>query len=94
MNSIFASVDRSQFLNRAVVGALGCGQLADWLGRCAVVMICLVITFAAVSMEFIATTNALFFGGKFLNGFATGALASVAVTYVGEVGSILTRRRI
>lgn len=37
-------------------------------------------------MEFIATTNAIFFGGKFLNGFATGALASVAITYIGEVG--------
>lgn len=46
---------------------------------------CLVITFAAVTMEFVATTNELFFGGKFLNGFATGALASVTVTYIGEV---------
>lgn len=36
-------------------------------------------------MEFVATTNELFFGGKFLNGFAIGALASVTVTYIGEV---------
>lgn len=70
---------------RAVIGALGCGQLADWLGRRAVVMICLIISFAAITMEFLATTNEMFFGGKFLNGFATGALASVTVTYIGEV---------
>lgn len=36
-------------------------------------------------MEFVATTNAVFFGGKFLNGFAVGALASVTVSYIGEV---------
>jgi SP family general alpha glucoside:H+ symporter-like MFS transporter len=50
-----------------------------------VIMICLVITFVAVTMEFVATTNALFFGGKLINGFATGALASVCVTFIGEV---------
>lgn len=33
-------------------------------------------------MEFVATTPELFFGGKFLNGFVVGALASVTVTYV------------
>lgn len=36
-------------------------------------------------MEFVATTNALFFGGKFLNGFAVGILQAVTGTYVGEV---------
>ncbi|CAI6334419.1 unnamed protein product [Periconia digitata] len=75
----------------AVVGALGCGQLADWLGRRMVVIICLVISFGAITMEFLATTNELFFGGKFLNGFATGALASVTVTYIGEVAPFALR---
>lgn len=46
---------------------------------------CLVITYAAITMEFVATTNGVFFGGKFLNGFAVGALASITVTYIGEV---------
>lgn len=36
-------------------------------------------------MEFVATTNELFFGGKFVNGFAVGALASVTISYIGEV---------
>ena len=68
-----------------MVGALGCGVIADWLGRRAVIIMCLVITYAAVTMEFVATTNELFFGGKFLNGFAIGALSSVTVSYIGEV---------
>ncbi|KAJ4352068.1 uncharacterized protein N0V89_007414 [Didymosphaeria variabile] len=75
----------------AVFGALGCGQLADWLGRRAVIMICLVVSFAAITMEFVATSNELFFGGKFLNGFATGALASVTVTYIGEIAPLALR---
>ncbi|EJT78445.1 hypothetical protein GGTG_03545 [Gaeumannomyces tritici R3-111a-1] len=75
----------------AVIGSLGCGALADWLGRRAVIMMALVITYAAITMEFVATTNPMFFGGKFLNGFATGALASVTVTYIGEVTPLALR---
>ncbi|KAF4982704.1 hypothetical protein FZEAL_1731 [Fusarium zealandicum] len=74
-----------------VVGALGCGAVADWLGRRMVIIICLVITYAAITMEFIATTNPVFFGGKFLNGFAVGALASVTVSYIGEVTPMALR---
>lgn len=74
-----------------IVGALGCGAIADWLGRRAVIIICLVITYVAVTMEFVATTNAMFFGGKFLNGFAVGALASVTVSYIGEITPLALR---
>ncbi|KAK9352113.1 general substrate transporter [Lipomyces doorenjongii] len=42
-----------------------------------------------ICMEFAATTNVLFFGGKFLNGFTTGSLASVTVTDIGEVWPII-----
>lgn len=38
-------------------------------------------------MEFVATTDELFFGGKFLNGFAVGTLQAVTGSYIGEVGS-------
>ncbi|KAH5039375.1 hypothetical protein HBI70_111610 [Parastagonospora nodorum] len=75
----------------AIVGALGCGALADWLGRRLVVMVCIALSFVAITMEFVATTNELFFGGKFLNGFLTGALASVTVTYIGEVAPLKLR---
>ncbi|KAJ4321899.1 hypothetical protein N0V84_005065 [Fusarium piperis] len=74
-----------------IVGALGCGAIADWLGRRAVIIICLVITYAAITMEFVATTSAVFFGGKFLNGFAVGALASVTVSYIGEITPLALR---
>lgn len=33
----------------------------------------------------------MFFGGKFLNGFALGALSSVPVTYVGEISPLALR---
>jgi hypothetical protein len=36
-------------------------------------------------MEMVATTNEIFFGGKFLNGFAVGTLQAVSGTYIGEV---------
>lgn len=71
----------------AVVGALCSGQIADTIGRKLTIGIALLITVAAVTLEFVATTNEMFFGGKFLNGFALGALASVPITYVGEVRS-------
>lgn len=81
---MFIKVYRSQSPS-AVFGALGCGQLADWLGRRVVIMMALTISFAAVTVEFVATTNPVFFGGKFLNGFAVGALATITVSYIGEV---------
>lgn len=40
-------------------------------------------------MEFIATTNELFFGGKFLNGFAVGTIQTVSGAYIGEVSVLL-----
>ena len=58
------------------------------IGRRYTVMIALVLSFAAVTMEFVATTDALFFGGKFLNGFAVGTLQAVSTTYIGEVCSL------
>ncbi|GAB7361942.1 hypothetical protein MBLNU230_g1980t1 [Neophaeotheca triangularis] len=75
----------------SVIGSLVSGQLADWLGRRMVVMICLVISFAAITMEFVSTSPPLFFGGKLLNGLPVGALVTVAVTYIGEVAPLKLR---
>ncbi|WYZ35893.1 hypothetical protein EsH8_X_000540 [Colletotrichum jinshuiense] len=75
----------------AVIGALGSGNLADWLGRKKVIMIALAISFIGITMEFVATTNEVFFGGKFVNGFAIGALSSVTVTYIGEITPLALR---
>ncbi|ODQ68875.1 hypothetical protein LIPSTDRAFT_121036 [Lipomyces starkeyi NRRL Y-11557] len=38
----------------SVVGALGSGQIADWIGRKKLVMISLALSFAAITMKFIA----------------------------------------
>ncbi|KAJ5875247.1 uncharacterized protein N7473_012594 [Penicillium subrubescens] len=75
----------------AVVGALCSGQIADAIGRKLTILIALVISVGAVTLEFVSTTNEMFFGGKFLNGFAVGALASVPVTYVGEITPLALR---
>ncbi|KAF9880507.1 hypothetical protein CkaCkLH20_02461 [Colletotrichum karsti] len=75
----------------AVIGALGSGNLADWLGRKTVIMIALAFSFVGITLEFVATTNEVFFGGKFINGFAIGALGSVTVTYIGEITPLALR---
>ncbi|GKT51167.1 maltose permease MAL31 [Colletotrichum spaethianum] len=75
----------------AVAGALGSGNLADWLGRKKVIAIALCFSFVGITLEFIATTNEVFFGGKFINGFAIGALSSVTVTYIGEITPLALR---
>ena len=70
---------------RQVIGALASAQFADWIGRRYSLVIALIISFAAITMEMVATTNEVFFGGKFLNGFAVGTLQAVSGTYIGEV---------
>ena len=45
----------------------------------------LAISYAAISMQVASTSNPLFFGGKFLNGFAAGTIQGVMTTYIGEV---------
>lgn len=71
--------------NRQFFGALIAGQVADWIGRRNSIAIALLISFGAVTLEFVSTTNEMFFGGKFMNGFATGILQTVAGSYIGEV---------
>jgi MFS family permease len=77
------------YIYRNLISSLVAGQVSDKIGRRYTIVIALIISFAAVTLEVVATTNELFFGGKFLNGFATGTLASVCVTYIGEVGTLL-----
>lgn len=72
-------------MRRQVIGALASGQVADWLGRRNTLVLALLISFAAVTLEFVSTTNEMFFGGKFLNGFAVGTLQAVSGSYIGEV---------
>ncbi|KAL4884539.1 general substrate transporter [Aspergillus karnatakaensis] len=74
-----------------VVGALGSAEIADWIGRRNTLIISLAISYAAVTLEFISTTNEMFFGGKFLNGFAVGAMQAACATYIGEIVPLALR---
>ncbi|KAH8897646.1 putative maltose permease [Thozetella sp. PMI_491] len=72
-------------------GALIAGQIADFLGRRNTLVVALLISFAGITLEFVSTTNPMFFGGKFLNGFATGTLQAVAGSYIGEIVPLALR---
>jgi SP family general alpha glucoside:H+ symporter-like MFS transporter len=73
------------------VGAICAGQIADWIGRKYTIMGMLALSYASISLEFVATTNQVFFGGKILNGFVVGVLAAVGTTYVGEITPLALR---
>lgn len=68
-----------------MISSLISAEIADWIGRKKVLTGALLISFAAVAIEFVATTNAVFFAGKLLNGLMVGAVATVMVSYIGEV---------
>ncbi|KAL4883348.1 general substrate transporter [Aspergillus karnatakaensis] len=75
----------------AIISSLLSAELADMFGRKKVLMGALVISYIAVAIEFVATTNAVFFAGKFLNGFMVGTVATVMITYIGEISPLALR---
>ncbi|CAH0030467.1 unnamed protein product [Clonostachys rhizophaga] len=75
----------------SVIGKFCAGYLADHFGRKPLLITALLVSFAAITLEFLATYSAMFFGGKFLNGFAIGTILSVSVTYIGEVTPLALR---
>lgn len=68
-----------------VFGCFASAAIADKIGRRYTIMIALVLSFVSITLEVIATTNQMFFGGKFLNGFAIGTFQTVSTAYLGEV---------
>lgn len=68
-----------------VIGALISGEISDRIGRRFTLMGALCISFAAISLEFVAVTDPDFFGGKFLNGFAVGIIQATTSAYIGEI---------
>ncbi|KAL5331295.1 hypothetical protein ACEPPN_000825 [Leptodophora sp. 'Broadleaf-Isolate-01'] len=73
------------------IGALTCGSISDTIGRKYTVMGGILGSFVTITMEMVATTNGLFFAGKFLNGFVVGLLAAVSPTYLGEIVPLALR---
>jgi MFS family permease len=69
----------------SVIGTFGAAYVADKVGRKPVFIAGILASFAAVAPELVTTTNPVFFGGKFINGWTAGVLLAVAVTYIGEV---------
>ena len=61
------------------------GEISDRIGRRFTLMGSLVVSFAAITLEFVAVTSPMFFGGKFLNGFAVGIIQATTSAYIGEV---------
>ncbi|ETS78020.1 hypothetical protein PFICI_10082 [Pestalotiopsis fici W106-1] len=78
-------------LASTIVGTFGASPLADKFGRKPVLIGSILVSFAAIALEFISTTNEMFFGGKFLNGFTTGIILTVALAYVGEIVPLALR---
>lgn len=61
------------------------GEISDRIGRRFTLMLALVVSYAAITLEVIATTDPEFFGGKFMNGFAVGTIQATTSSYVGEI---------
>lgn len=75
----------------AVIGSLGSGLITDKFGRKWTLFLCYVLVFVAITVEVISTTNAIFFVGKFIAGFAVGGFITVSMTYIGEVAPLALR---
>jgi MFS transporter, SP family, general alpha glucoside:H+ symporter len=68
-----------------IVGAIISGYVSDRIGAKYTLTIAMIISFAGIALEFVATTNAMFFGGKTLNGAVVGVALTTTMTYVGGV---------
>jgi SP family general alpha glucoside:H+ symporter-like MFS transporter len=75
----------------AVIGSLGTGYLADIIGRKYMFALTYVFCFVGITLEVVATTNEIFFAGKFIAGFAIGGFITTSMTYIGEVAPLALR---
>ncbi len=72
-------------LYRAVVGSLTAAWVADKMGRRLTLGIALAVRLVSITLESTSISNPVFFGGRFMGGFATGAVNALCMTYIGEV---------
>ncbi|KAL2793654.1 general substrate transporter [Aspergillus keveii] len=75
-----------------VIAAIGASLLADRIGRKLVYLIGLVFIFLGITLETVSNGScAIFFGGKFLAGMATGCFVPMSMTYVAEFAPVSIR---
>lgn len=72
-------------LAATIISSLSASWVSDRVGRKPLLIGAILVSVAAIAVEFVAETNQVFFGGKFLSGFATGIIWPLAMAYVGEV---------
>lgn len=48
----------------------------------------IIFSIVGITLEVVATTNPMFFAGKFINGFAIGGFVATGFTYIGEVSTL------
>ncbi|OAL37866.1 hypothetical protein AYO20_02699 [Fonsecaea nubica] len=75
----------------SVMGALSAAWLADKAGRRFALCCIFAVRLTSVTLEFIATTNNIFFAGRFLGGFSTGGTNSLCMAYIGEITPLALR---
>ncbi|PMD36491.1 general substrate transporter [Hyaloscypha variabilis F] len=75
----------------ACIASLGIGYIADKIGRKWAYALGLVFSYIGITIEFVATTNPMFFAGKFVNGFAIGTFVTLSFTYIGEISPTALR---
>ncbi|RSH80154.1 hypothetical protein EHS25_007259 [Saitozyma podzolica] len=79
----------------SVFGTFAGGYIADKIGRKWTVVTIYILLFIGITVETVSAQtsnpNAVFFAGKFINGFATGSLITTAMTYIGELSPLALR---
>ena len=67
------------------MGALSAAWIADKVGRRPTLGFIFSVRIVSSTLQYISTTNEIFFAGRFLGGFSTGATNSLCLAYIGEI---------
>lgn len=67
------------------MGAISAAWIADKIGRRPALAFIFSVRLVSVTLEFISTTNSVFFAGRFLGGYSTGGTNSLCMAYIGEI---------
>ncbi|KAL2852235.1 general substrate transporter [Aspergillus pseudodeflectus] len=75
-----------------VIAAVAASYMADRIGRKPIYLVGLIAVFVGITLEVVSNGScAMFFGGKFLCGIATGCFVTMSMTYVAEFAPVAIR---